>query len=229
MNGVARAPLLQLVERPTEVIEYLLIDELDVASGRHDRDQSWDRIEDQAEFSLGRHGPGSIRRRLARLRYVSRTFATAGAQPSRVALHLVRHAPCLAPWRGRLPDTLTKERTMTVSRVISERSARRVAVGLMTILTITVGVEEAQMATALAASGIKNVVLVHGGFVDGSGWRDVYDILKGDGFAVTIVQNPTNSLADDVAVTKRALTTQSGPAILVGHSYGGVVITEARS
>src|SRR5213594_2360775 len=74
---------------------------------------------------------------------------------------------------------------------------------------------------------VKNVVLVHGGFVDGSGWQGVYKALKKDGYAVTIVQNPTFSLADDVAVTKRALANQNGPAILVGHSYGGVVIPEA--
>jgi pimeloyl-ACP methyl ester carboxylesterase len=74
---------------------------------------------------------------------------------------------------------------------------------------------------------VKNVVLVHGGFVDGSGWQGVYDVLKKDGYNVSIVQNPTNSLADDVAVTKRTLAAQDGPAILVGHSYGGVVITEA--
>jgi len=73
----------------------------------------------------------------------------------------------------------------------------------------------------------KNVVLVHGGFVDGSGWEGVYQILAADGFRVTVVQNPTLSLADDVAVTKRALNSLEGPAILVGHSYGGVVITEA--
>ena len=76
-------------------------------------------------------------------------------------------------------------------------------------------------------SGVKNIVLVHGGFVDGSGWEGVYKILKKDGYTVTIVQNPTLSLAGDVAVTKRALAAQDGPAILVGHSYGGVVITEA--
>jgi pimeloyl-ACP methyl ester carboxylesterase len=76
-------------------------------------------------------------------------------------------------------------------------------------------------------SGVKNVVLVHGGFVDGSGWQGVYDALKKDGYAVSIVQNPTVSLKDDVAVTKRTLAAQDGPAILVGHSYGGVVITEA--
>jgi len=74
---------------------------------------------------------------------------------------------------------------------------------------------------------VKNVVLVHGGFVDGSGWQGVYTALKKDGYAVTVVQNPTVTLADDVAVTKRALAAQNGPAILVGHSYGGVVITEA--
>ena len=71
------------------------------------------------------------------------------------------------------------------------------------------------------------VVLVHGGFVDGSGWEDVYKILKKDGYDVSVVQNPTVSLADDVAVTKRVLAKQNVPVILVGHSYGGVVITEA--
>jgi pimeloyl-ACP methyl ester carboxylesterase len=74
---------------------------------------------------------------------------------------------------------------------------------------------------------LTNVVLVHGGFVDGSGWQGVYHLLKKDGYKVSVVQNPTTSLADDVAVTKRMLATQDGPAILVGHSYGGVVITEA--
>jgi pimeloyl-ACP methyl ester carboxylesterase len=87
------------------------------------------------------------------------------------------------------------------------------------------GYQEVSMSEA--AGGIKNVVLVHGGFVDGSGWQGVYDTLKKDGYTVSIVQNPTISLADDVAVTKRTLAAQDGPAILVGHSYGGVVITEA--
>jgi pimeloyl-ACP methyl ester carboxylesterase len=72
-----------------------------------------------------------------------------------------------------------------------------------------------------------NIVLVHGGFVDGSGWESVYAILKKHGGNVSVVQNPTVSLADDVAATKRVLAAQGGPAILVGHSYGGVVITEA--
>ena len=78
-------------------------------------------------------------------------------------------------------------------------------------------------------TGIKNVVLVHGGFVDGSGWEGVHRILSGKGYTVTVVQNPTTSLADDVAVTRRAIAAQDGPVLLVGHSYGGVVITEAGS
>jgi len=77
------------------------------------------------------------------------------------------------------------------------------------------------------ASASVSVVLVHGGFVDGSGWEDVYKILKKDGYDVSIAQNPTVSLADDVLVTERILATQRLPVILVGHSYGGVVITEA--
>jgi pimeloyl-ACP methyl ester carboxylesterase len=76
-------------------------------------------------------------------------------------------------------------------------------------------------------AGVKNVVLVHGGFVDGSGWAGVYKALKKDGYTVSVVQNPTISLEGDVAATKRILATQDGPAILVGHSYGGAVITEA--
>ena len=73
----------------------------------------------------------------------------------------------------------------------------------------------------------KNIVLVHGGFVDGSGWESVYSLLKKDNYNVAIVQNPTISLAGDVATTKLAIHQQSGPVILVGHSYGGAVITEA--
>jgi pimeloyl-ACP methyl ester carboxylesterase len=71
------------------------------------------------------------------------------------------------------------------------------------------------------------IVLVHGGFVDGSGWEGVYNILKKDGYNVAIVQNPTTSLADDVAFTRRVIAAQPGKSLLVGHSYGGVVITEA--
>ena len=81
--------------------------------------------------------------------------------------------------------------------------------------------------TGTSDQTIKTVVLVHGGFVDGSGWEAVYNILKKNGYTVSVVQNPTTSLADDVAATKRVLAEQSGPVVLVGHSYGGAVITEA--
>ena len=74
---------------------------------------------------------------------------------------------------------------------------------------------------------LQNVVLVHGGFVDGSGWQGVYDLLRADGFNVSVVQNSTVSLESDVDATQDVLDAQDGPAILVGHSYGGVVISEA--
>src|SRR5262245_49838175 len=74
---------------------------------------------------------------------------------------------------------------------------------------------------------LPSIVLVHGGFVDGSGWQGVYQALKEDGYSVSIVQNPTQALDEDVAFTKRVIDAQNGPVILVGHSYGGVVITEA--
>ena len=79
----------------------------------------------------------------------------------------------------------------------------------------------------MSKSDTPTVVLVHGGFVDGSGWQGVYEHLKKDGHSVAVVQNPTLSLADDAAVTRRAIDAQSEPVILVGHSYGGAVITEA--
>jgi pimeloyl-ACP methyl ester carboxylesterase len=78
-----------------------------------------------------------------------------------------------------------------------------------------------------AGSEVKNIVLVHGGFVDGSGWQGVYDHLTQDGYRVAVVQNPTQSLAGDVAATEQILNGLDGPAVLVGHSYGGVVVTEA--
>src|ERR1700691_4537537 len=82
-------------------------------------------------------------------------------------------------------------------------------------------------AAVARAEPVKNVVLVHGAFADGSGWKPVADILRQDGYTVSIVQEPETSLADDVAATNRILDRQSGPAVLVGHSYGGAVITEA--
>jgi pimeloyl-ACP methyl ester carboxylesterase len=77
------------------------------------------------------------------------------------------------------------------------------------------------------ASPVSNVVLVHGGFVDGSGWQGVYNILAKRGYRVSVVQNPTLSLDGDVAATRQVIDEQPGPVVLVGHSYGGVVITEA--
>jgi pimeloyl-ACP methyl ester carboxylesterase len=78
-----------------------------------------------------------------------------------------------------------------------------------------------------ATPEVKNIVLVHGGFVDGSGWQGVYDHLTADGYRVAVVQNPTISLAGDVAVTRQTLDGLDGPAVLVGHSYGGAVISQA--
>jgi pimeloyl-ACP methyl ester carboxylesterase len=107
------------------------------------------------------------------------------------------------------------------------RATRRRMLGVLPIAALAIGLWEVGMTQVGATTGVKNVVLVHGGFVDGSGWEGVYKALKRKGYSISVVQNPTISLADDVAVTKRALAGLDGPAILVGHSYGGVVITEA--
>lgn len=80
---------------------------------------------------------------------------------------------------------------------------------------------------SITQSAIISIVLVHGAFVDGSGWEPVYHLLRQQGYQVSIVQHPTTSLGDDVAVTRRVIAQQAGPVILVGHSYGGAVISEA--
>jgi pimeloyl-ACP methyl ester carboxylesterase len=103
----------------------------------------------------------------------------------------------------------------------------RIISSALAIATIMFSMGKDLMAQTNTSTVVKNIVLVHGGFVDGSGWQGVYQALKNDGYTVSIVQNPTISLAGDVAVTKRAIAAQNGPVILVGHSYGGVVITEA--
>ena len=95
-----------------------------------------------------------------------------------------------------------------------------------TVAAATVALLSAAVAPARAET-VKNIVIVHGAFADGSGWRRVADILGKDGYTVSVVQEPLTSLADDVAATKRVLEMQPGPTLLVGHSYGGVVITEA--
>lgn len=105
------------------------------------------------------------------------------------------------------------------------RSLRR------TVVTAAIALSAASSASATqsaaAPARVNNVVLVHGAFADGSGWRGVYDQLVARGYRVTIVQNPLTSLKDDVAATERVIARQAGPTILVGHSYGGTVITEA--
>jgi pimeloyl-ACP methyl ester carboxylesterase len=97
------------------------------------------------------------------------------------------------------------------------------------LLTSSVAAAAMALSAASVASAepIKNVVLVHGAFADGSGWRAVADILEHDGYSVTVVQEPETSLADDAAATKRVIARVNAPLILVGHSYGGAVITEA--
>src|ERR1700730_11383981 len=111
-------------------------------------------------------------------------------------------------------------------RIAAEIKTRHIILGLLPIITLVFGFGSV-IAQTSASAGVKNIVLVHGGFVDGSGWEGVYKILKKDGYTVAVVQNPTISLGDDVAVTKRTIANQNGPVILVGHSYGGAVITEA--
>jgi pimeloyl-ACP methyl ester carboxylesterase len=103
----------------------------------------------------------------------------------------------------------------------------RITYSVLAITTMMFSIGGDLMAQTNASKAVKNIVLVHGGFVDGSGWQGVYKALKKNGYNVTVVQNSTTSLADDVATTKRAIATQDGPVILVGHSYGGAVITEA--
>ena len=105
---------------------------------------------------------------------------------------------------------------------------RRTAVAAVAALSaLSAGAQAEPVARISDTQSVRNIVLVHGAFADGSGWRRVYDDLTARGYRVTIVQNPLTSFADDVAATRRVLSRQSGPSILVGHSYGGSVITEA--
>jgi pimeloyl-ACP methyl ester carboxylesterase len=111
---------------------------------------------------------------------------------------------------------MNSKSTSTLRSLLSILGAAPLALGVM-----------AHSTGAQAADRVNNVVLVHGGFVDGGGWEPVYKLLKAKGYNVSIVQNPTTSLAADVAATKAVLDAQDGPVVLVGHSYGGVVISEA--
>nr|WP_295928219.1 alpha/beta hydrolase [uncultured Dyadobacter sp.] len=109
-------------------------------------------------------------------------------------------------------------KNLTFSYKIKVLTFALIAFGVLAVLPKSV---------AQSVPGIKNIVLVHGAFVDGSGYRGLYDVLTKKGYSVTVVQNPLTSLAADVEATAAALDRQDGPAILVGHSYGGTVITEA--
>src|SRR5271163_3899490 len=88
------------------------------------------------------------------------------------------------------------------------------------IIVMMFGLQKGLMSQTDSSTGARNIVLIHGGFVDGSGWEGVYKALKKDGYNVTIVQNPTISLAGHVAVVKRTIVALDGPVVLVGHSYG---------
>lgn len=105
-----------------------------------------------------------------------------------------------------------------MTHTIRLAAAAATAVGLVSITQHSATIPDSQT--------VRNIVLVHGAFADGSGWRGVYDDLTRRGYRVTIVQNPLTSFADDVSATRRILARQTGPSILVGHSYGGSVITE---
>ncbi|MEH6791099.1 alpha/beta fold hydrolase [Parasphingorhabdus sp.] len=105
--------------------------------------------------------------------------------------------------------------------------ARKLAIAALAATSLATAAHSQAEQTVPDNPSVRNVVLVHGAFVDGSGWRGVYDDLTARGYRVSIVQNPLTSLQDDVAATTRVLDRQTGPAILVGHSWGGTVITEA--
>jgi pimeloyl-ACP methyl ester carboxylesterase len=110
---------------------------------------------------------------------------------------------------------------------VMKNAVRQTAVAAVAVAALSACAQTSPVARIPADQSVRNVVLVHGAFVDGSGWRGVYDDLTARGYRVSIVQNPLTSLEDDVAATTRVLAGQSGPTILVGHSWGGTVITEA--
>lgn len=111
---------------------------------------------------------------------------------------------------------------------ISRVSRRVIPILALTLLSgATTHAQQGGRVTNATANTVTNIVLVHGAWADGAGWQRVHDILRARGYRVSIVQNPLSSLADDVAAVDRVLARQDGPALLVGHSYGGAVITEA--
>jgi pimeloyl-ACP methyl ester carboxylesterase len=127
------------------------------------------------------------------------------------------------PSKQPVPVTTT---TTTFLNAISKRTSVLIRFSTVAIAALLFSGLSGSGAPALAAP-VTNIVLVHGAWVDASGWKSAYEILTKDGYAVTMVQEPLTSLQDDVAATKRILDLQTGPCILVGHSYGGSIITEA--
>jgi pimeloyl-ACP methyl ester carboxylesterase len=112
--------------------------------------------------------------------------------------------------------------------IVGNHASVSVPLGLCVALAaVVVAASPALEAGAAGIGAVKNIVLVHGANTDGSGWRGVYDILKKDGYHVSVVQEPLTGLSDDVAATQRVIGQQDGPIILVGHSYGGTIITVA--
>lgn len=117
---------------------------------------------------------------------------------------------------------------MQLFRFMRSCACRPLLLGLLQVVAIAMALLMASTCThAKEKRIVKNIVLVHGAWADGSGWQRVYDILRSRGYSVSVAQNPLTSLADDAASVARVLARQDGPTLLVGHSYGGVVVTEA--
>ena len=135
----------------------------------------------------------------------------------------VRFRSRTLPIRGGLRATLDREDIMVQEALVAALALGAQAAGAQTHFNSA----GSNAGTSAGGEARPTILLIHGGFVDGSGWEGVYKRLRKDGYAVTIVQNPTTSLSDDVAFTRRAIDASGGPVVLVGHSYGGVVVTEA--
>src|SRR5580698_3978901 len=131
--------------------------------------------------------------------------------------------------QSRVPDTSNHQKDN--ARLIKERfthmNTLTKSLAFIAVLAGCIASTPARLNAQSEAHRVRNIVLVHGAWADGSGWKGVYNILTKDGYNVSIVQEPETSFTDDVAATKRILTLQDGPSILVAHSYGGAVITEA--
>jgi pimeloyl-ACP methyl ester carboxylesterase len=138
-----------------------------------------------------------------------------------------RRSPLTKACNWRFLGTTSRKDNPMKHNAMAIHDRARIIYSALAILTIMFSMGKDVMAQTNTSTVVKNIILVHGGLVDGSGWKGVYEVLKKDGYTVAVVQNPTISLSDDVAVTKRAIAALNGPVILVGHSYGGVVITEA--